>query len=188
MTPQFIRVVEEHPITRGIGDGFFVTDEAYSCHSSSSVQPLAQRLSARRSHEDLNRRLVRSAAWVRCREQPFLTRGPGSTRGAPRIAVRLNGISGGFAEALRGRRHPSGISSASTELCRAHELAATLRWDDYENHSKRPRARRAAALVAGSASMLRRGVRRGRLKGDCAKVTLRRDGSSILDSLGQDIT
>ena len=44
MTPQFISLVDKnHPITRGLGDGFHVTDEAYACHFfDDSVHPLAR--------------------------------------------------------------------------------------------------------------------------------------------------
>jgi type 1 glutamine amidotransferase len=44
MTPQFISFVDKtHPITKGLGDGFHVTDEAYACHwFEDSVIPLAR--------------------------------------------------------------------------------------------------------------------------------------------------
>ena len=50
MTPQFISFVDKnHPITKGLGDGFHVTDEAYACHwFEDSVQSdRAHRLPAR---------------------------------------------------------------------------------------------------------------------------------------------
>ena len=42
MTPQRITVVDKaHPITQGLGDGFDIIDESYSCpYYEDSVQPL----------------------------------------------------------------------------------------------------------------------------------------------------
>ena len=55
MTPQFISFVDKsHPITKGLGDGFDVTDEAYACHwFEDSVQSArAHRLPAGGSDEE----------------------------------------------------------------------------------------------------------------------------------------
>ena len=73
MTPQFISFVDKnHPITRGLGDGFFVTDEAYACHwFEDSVQPLARTdFQPADATKNLNPKVKYSnlAAWVKVAE------------------------------------------------------------------------------------------------------------------------
>ncbi len=73
MTPQFISFVDKnHPITRGLGDGFHVTDEAYACHwFEDSVQPLARTdFQPADATKNLNPKVKYSnlAAWVKVAE------------------------------------------------------------------------------------------------------------------------
>ena len=73
MTPQFISFVDKsHPITKGLGDGFYVTDEAYACHwFEDSVQPLARTdFQPADPTKNLNPKVKYSnlAAWVKMAE------------------------------------------------------------------------------------------------------------------------
>ena len=73
MTPQFISFVDKsHPITKGLGDGFYVTDEAYACHwFEDSVQPLARTdFQPADPTKNLNPKVKYSnlAAWVKVAE------------------------------------------------------------------------------------------------------------------------
>jgi hypothetical protein len=73
MTPQFISFVDKaHPITKGLGDGFYVTDEAYACHwFEDSVHPLARTdFQPADPTKNLNPKVKYSnlAAWVKVAE------------------------------------------------------------------------------------------------------------------------
>jgi type 1 glutamine amidotransferase len=87
MTPQFISIVDKnHAITKGLGDGFYVTDEAYACHwFEDAVQPLAKTdFAPADATKNLNPKVKYSnlAAWVKTAENSpvFFTQvGHGST-------------------------------------------------------------------------------------------------------------
>jgi type 1 glutamine amidotransferase len=72
-TPQHITVVDKtHPITQGLGDGFDITDEAYSCPMfEESVHPLLRTDFVPKNHDaNLNPKFKFSnlAAWVKTAE------------------------------------------------------------------------------------------------------------------------
>lgn len=87
MTPQFISFVDKsHPITKGLGDGFYITDEAYACHwFEDSVHPLARTdFQPTDPTKNLNPKVKYSnlAAWVKTAENSpvfFSQVGHGST-------------------------------------------------------------------------------------------------------------
>ncbi len=196
MTPQFISFVDKsHPITKGLGDGFYVTDEAYACHwFEDSVHPLARTdFQPADPTKNLNPKVKYSnlAAWVKVAENSpvFFTQvGHGFTAWAARPTGNSSATRSSGPHRLRrwpGRRRTRSGSSilpinGRETIMRniftkvSHGLAIAL------------------AMTAGSVSLFAQGQwGSGPIK--VAIVTkghnFDRDGFfNFWDSLGQDIT